>query len=187
MFVPNNKNISAEIALHISSASRYLHMGKFFVVFVGSHSRIYCSELASPLLYTPKYFFWVRVYIDVFSLLNISYSLTATRTLIFGYIKWTLDVAFTGIFLDIVCGQYFRQEMGKTLPPQMRNESVITSFCLERLPRVLCPFREKWETGVWNQGIFRILLCVLSTSYIEIILEATMPRVYLPICRCDFC
>ena len=30
-----------------------LHVGKLFSVFVGSHSKNYCSELASPLLYIP--------------------------------------------------------------------------------------------------------------------------------------
>ena len=43
---------------------------------------------------------------------------------------------------------------------------------------VLCPFREKWEAGVWNQDTFRILFCVLLTSDVEIILEATISRVF---------
>ena len=42
----------------------------------------------------------------------------------------------------------------------MWNESIITSFCLARSPMVSCPFREKWESGVWNQGIFTIIFCV---------------------------
>ena len=42
-----------------------------------------------------------------------SSSLTVTLTLIFGYIKCTPYVSFTGTFLDIVYDQYFRQEMGK--------------------------------------------------------------------------
>ena len=45
------------------------------------------------------------------------FSLTATRALTFGYIKWTPDIAFTDSFLDIVFGQYLRKEMGKKLPP----------------------------------------------------------------------
>ena len=42
-----------------------------------------------------------------------SYSLTSTRTLTFGYKKWTPDVALIGYFLGVVFGQYFRQGMGK--------------------------------------------------------------------------
>ena len=37
-------------------------------------------------------------------------------------------VAFTGIFFDVVFGQYLIQEMGKKLPSTMWNESVIASF-----------------------------------------------------------
>ena len=50
---------------------------------------------------------------DVFHDIIFSYYLTATRTLNFGYIKFPLYVAFTGSFLDVVFGQYFRPEMGK--------------------------------------------------------------------------
>ena len=32
----------------------------------------------------------------------------------------------------------------------------------------------EWEAGVWNKGILRILFYVLSTSYVEIILETTI-------------
>ena len=41
------------------------------------------------------------------------YSLTATQTPTFGYIKWTPDVAVTNSFCDIVFGRYARQGMGK--------------------------------------------------------------------------
>ena len=85
----------------------------FFAAIIVSHSKMYCSKLASPLLCIPEYFFWVRVYIDFFHDIIFYYSLTSTRTLTFGYIKLTPDVSFTGIFLDIVLGQNFRQEMGK--------------------------------------------------------------------------
>ena len=57
--------------------------------------------------------FWIKVYIDVFHDIIFSYSLTANQTLTFGYIKWIPDVFFTVSFLDIVLGQYFRQEMVK--------------------------------------------------------------------------
>ena len=43
---------------------------------------------------------------------------------------------------------------------------------------VSCTFREKLEAGVWNKGTFRIIFCVLSTSYVEIILEAMISRVF---------
>ena len=56
----------------------------------------------------------IRVYIEVFLHdIIFSYSLTATQTLSFGYIKWTPYVAFTDSFLYIVFGQYARQGMGK--------------------------------------------------------------------------
>ena len=57
---------------------------------------------------------WYRVYIDIFLVIFIfSYSLTDTWNLSFGYIKWTLYVAFTVTFLDIVFGRYDRQGMGR--------------------------------------------------------------------------
>ena len=57
----------------------------------------------------------VRVYIDVFIHdITFSDSLTTTRNLTFEYITWTLYVVFTGSFLDIVLGQYFRLGMKKT-------------------------------------------------------------------------
>ena len=77
-----------------------------------------------------------------------SYYLTANQTLTFGYIKWTPDDIFTGNFLDIVSVQYFRQEMGKILPPKMQNDPVIAYVCLEISPMVSCPFREKREARV---------------------------------------
>ena len=42
-----------------------------------------------------------------------SFYLTATQTLTFGYIKWTLDVAFTGSLFDILFGPYVSHENGK--------------------------------------------------------------------------
>ena len=65
----------------------------------------------------------------------------------------------------------------------MRNESVIEGFCLEISPMVEFPFREKWEAGVWNQGIFRILFCILLTSYVNFILDATISRFFSPRCK----
>ena len=54
MSVKTNKNIASEIAQHIYFASRDLQLGKISVVFVGSHLKMYCIELASPLLYIPE-------------------------------------------------------------------------------------------------------------------------------------
>ena len=45
--------------------------------------------------------------------LLLSYSLTTTLILIFGYIKWGPYVVFTDSVLDITFGQYARQGMGK--------------------------------------------------------------------------
>ena len=138
---------------------------------------MYCINLASPLIYNNEYIIGVRVYIEIFLDIIFSYSLTSIQTLTFGCIKWTPYVAFTDSFLDIVFGHYFRQEI-KKLPSKTGNEYVVTSFCSEISPMVSCPFREEWEAGVWNQGIFRILFCILLTSYAEIILEATISRVF---------
>ena len=52
----------------------------------------------------------------------------------FGYIKWTLYVGFTGSFLDMLLGQYFRQGMKKKLPSKMRNESVVAIFAQKYCP-----------------------------------------------------
>ena len=72
-----------------------------------------------------------------------SYSVTLTQTLTFGYVKGIPDVAFTGSFLDIVFGQYLRQEIEKKNPPKMWNESVIACFCSVISPMGSCPFHEK--------------------------------------------
>ena len=82
-------------------------------------------------------------------------------------------IDFSWFFL----GLYVRKDMGKNLPPNMCNELVFAIFCLAISPMVGFPFHEKWEAGVWNQGASRILLCVLSTSYIYFILAATISRV----------
>ena len=67
-----------------------------------------------------RYMFFVKF--------DFSSSLTATRTLKFGYKTWTPDVAFTGNFFDIVFGQYVRHEMEKKLPSKMRNEFIVATF-----------------------------------------------------------
>ena len=59
----------------------------------------------------------------------------------------------------------------KQLPPKPWNEFIISSFFLSIFPMAACTFREKWEAGVWNQGIFRKIFYVISKSYVEIILE----------------
>ena len=69
----------------------------------------------------------------------------------------------------------------KQLPLKLRNKFVVASFNLSILPMASRPLREKWESGVWNKGIFRILSWILSTSYVYIILfsrEATASRVF---------
>ena len=59
-----------------------------FAVFVGSCSKMYCSELALPLIYIPVKIIWIRLYIYIYLHdIIFSYSLTATRTLTFGYIN----------------------------------------------------------------------------------------------------
>ena len=75
-------------------------------------------------------------------------------TLTFGYIQFITNVAFTDSFLDIVLGKYVRLEIGKRLPPKMRNESDVTAF-LGGFGKY-CPWcyvclikneRLKWETS----------------------------------------
>ena len=60
----------------------------------------------------------------------------------------------------------------------MRNESMNASFYYAVSTILLCLFCEKQEAVVWNQGIFRILIYDLLTAYVEIILEATISRVF---------
>ena len=76
------------------------------------------------------------------------YSLMETQNLTFGYIKCTPYVAFTSSFLDIVFGQYVRREMGKKLPPKMRENLIVASFHSAISPIVAYSFREKLEAGV---------------------------------------
>ena len=80
----------------------------------------------------------------------ISYYLTATQTLNFGYIKWTPDVAFTLSLPDIVFGRYFRQGMVQKLPLKMCNYPIITSFCSSISPMVPCLFHDKLEARLRN-------------------------------------
>ena len=88
------------------------------------------------------------------------------------------DVASTVCFLDIVIVQCFRHGMGKKLPLKIQNDSIIASFCLAIWTMVSCTFHERWEAGVWNQGTFRILLCILLTSCVEFIIESKICRVF---------
>ena len=74
----------------------------FVVVFIGSYSKMYCSELALPLLYISEYILGLGFMYMLFHDVIFFYSLTATQNLTFVYIKWTPYVAFTGSFLDIV-------------------------------------------------------------------------------------
>ena len=55
-----------------------------------------------------------------------------------------------------------------------------SSPVFDRQSRLLCHVRfiKKREAGVWNQGTLMILFCVLSASYVEIILEAKIHRVF---------
>ena len=114
MSIPTNKNLAAKIAPCISSALRDLKLGKILFLF----SQALIQKFTVPSWHCHQYTilnkllglgFTQKFFHDII----FSYYLTATRTLNFGYIKWTPDVAFTGSLLDIVFGQYFRQEMGK--------------------------------------------------------------------------
>ena len=119
-----------------------------FLVFVGSYSNIYCSELESPLFYIAKCFFWIRVYIDIFTWHNI-----------FLFFNHHPDPHIWVYKMDPRCCLYwqfpwycvwaiFLTRNGQKLPSWIRDESVITSFCTAISPMVSYPFREKWEDGV---------------------------------------
>ena len=86
MYVPNNKNISAKIVPRLYSVMRDIQLGGVFVVVVGSHSKIYCIDLASPLLYNPEQVIQIRVYICFHDKIFYYYLIT-TGTLTFGNIK----------------------------------------------------------------------------------------------------
>ena len=80
---------------------------------------------------------------DIFYDKTISYYLTSTQTLTFGYIQSTPYVAFTGSFLDIVYCQHDKRGMGRKMPPRILNEFIVASFRSETSPMFSCPFREK--------------------------------------------
>ena len=50
----NQQKKYAYIVPYLSSALIDLYLGDIFVVFVGSHQKVYCSKLASPLLYNSE-------------------------------------------------------------------------------------------------------------------------------------
>ena len=103
-----------------------------------------------------------------------SYSSTTMCTLTFEYMKWNPYVALTGSFLDIVFGQYFSQEMGKNCHQKFGMSLSSPVFALKYRPWCHVSFMDN-ET---NKVTFSILFCVLLTSYIEVILEATISRVF---------
>ena len=92
--------------------------------------------------------FGVRVYIDVFHDIIFSYSLTDTRTLTFGYIKWTPDVAFTGSFLDIVFDQCFRQKNGPKIATKNSEWVCHRIFLLVNLAHGVISV--SWKMRCWS-------------------------------------
>ena len=75
---------------------------------------MHCSQLALTLIYIQECGIHIRVYIDAFFMtLYFCCYLIVTGTPIFGYIKWTPDVALTGSFLGIVFCRYGRREIGE--------------------------------------------------------------------------
>ena len=80
------------------------------------------------------------------------------------------DVWFTGSFLDIVFGWYFKQGMGKKTFTKNAEWVCHHQFLLGNFSHgctmVSGMISGKWEAGVWNKGTFMILSCVLLTSYI---------------------
>ena len=114
--------------------------------------------------------------------LYFSCSLTAIRTLTFGYIKWPQMLPLLAVSLILCLVSMSGKGWAKKAPPRTQNYFIITSFHSKISPMVPFMFREKWEAGVWNWGILRILFWILSISYIEIILEATIYRFFSPRC-----
>ena len=67
--------------------------------------------------------------------LYIFYSLTATQTLTFEYVKYTPDFSFTGSFLDIVSGQYIRLGMGEKNSTKNKQRVRRCQFLLVNIAR----------------------------------------------------
>ena len=67
------------------------------------------------------------------------YSLTAIQTITVLYIKWIPYVSFTGGFLDIVIGRYFRQGMGKKTATEKAECVYHFKFSLDNLANDVMP------------------------------------------------
>ena len=122
--------------------------------------------------------FWVRVYINVFCDIMFSYYLTSIRNLTFRWIKCIPYVAFNVSFLDILFGQYSRREMGKTNATKNAEWVCHLKFSLRNIAHGVISVSLKTRSWGLKPRYFRVLFCVLSTSYIEIIVEATTSKVF---------
>ena len=104
------------------------------------------------------------------------YSLTTTRTITFGYING--PQTFHLLDFPCCCVRLVYQVRDRRKNSTKKVEWVHRrQFSSEILPMVLYAFCKKWEDGVWNQGILRIIICVLLVSYIDILLEVTISSV----------
>ena len=65
-------------------------------------------------------------------------------------------LAFLEISLILFVVSTSGNKWAKKMPPKIHNEYVIASFRSEISPMVSCLFREKWDSGVLNQGTFAI-------------------------------
>ena len=139
------KSIASKIAPHICSVLRDIQLGRIFCHFCRLSLKMYCIDLASPLLYIPKYVIQIRVYIVVFHDITFSYYLIATRNLTFGHIKWTPDITLTHSFPDILFVRYSRQGMGGEKCHQNAELFLCCLFRSAIFPMVSCLFCEKLE------------------------------------------
>ena len=181
------KNLADDIAPHISSALRDLHLGKLFLLF--SQALIQKDTVASWHLHYHTFLnnlFGLGCIQIFFHGIIFSYSSTATRTLTFGYIKCTPDVAFTVSFLDIVFGQYFRQEMGKNCLNKcgMSLSSHIFAWKYRPWCHVCCMKNERLECKI------KVSLRCHSAFYRHhtqrLYQKLQYPELFLTRCRCDF-
>ena len=85
----------------------------------------------------------------------------------FGLPQWQNLFNCSRVFIYVCHVRYVRRGMGGKFATKNIEWFRRCRFAFGNLPMVSIPFREKWESGVWNQGIFKILFYVLSASWVK--------------------
>ena len=148
-----------------------------FVVFVSSHSKMYCSKLASPLLYIPESFFGVRVYIYVFPWHNIFLSFNRQPNTHLWVYKMDPRCCLYWQFPWYCVWLVFQARHGQKNCYQKCVISPLLLFLLGNIAYGVMSISWKIEAVILNQVTSRILFCILLISYVDIILEAMVSRV----------